>query len=125
MCIDEALRSFSVPYPQMFHSLESRDALRWRLRPAARPGAVMNDWNVRRKARGRIRRAKFRRRRQRITAASLFSLLFLSVFAIGSVKYGATRSTEIRIANQGHISYSMPPVMPMLARAEATNPDYP
>lgn len=79
---------------------------------------MMDDWNVRRKARGRIRRAKSRRRRQRITAASLMLLLLLSVFAVGSVRYGETRSTETRVATQHQRSYTMPRISPLLARAE-------
>ena len=84
---------------------------------------MMDDWNVRRKARGRIRRAKSRRRRQRITAASLMLLLLLSVFAVGSVRYGESRDTETRIATQHQRSYTMPRVSPLLARAEVVKRD--
>lgn len=84
---------------------------------------MTDDWNLRRKARGRIRRAKLRRRRQRVTAASLVLLLFFSVFAIGSVRYGVARNAEPRIVNQNRISYAMPAIVPQLALAEVKKPD--
>lgn len=84
---------------------------------------MMDDWNVRRKTRGRIRRAKTRRRRQRVTAAALMLLLAFSVFAVGSVNYGKTRSTEIKIANQHRITYTLPRVVPLLAQVESQSLD--
>ena len=83
----------------------------------------MSDWNIRRKSRGRIRRARVRRQRQRITAASVFLLLCLSVFAVGAVTYGEKKRKLVEIAEHPNVSYSMPRIAPMLARAEAPRPD--
>ncbi|MFT5443714.1 MAG: hypothetical protein ACI8W3_002765 [Myxococcota bacterium] len=79
----------------------------------------MSDWNIRRKARGRIRRAKLRRRRQRITAAGIVAMLFTAVFAVGAVTIGEKRETRFEIAKSPSFSYSIPRISPMLARAES------
>ncbi len=78
---------------------------------------MMSDWNVRRKARGRIRRARRRRRRQRITALGVFLLLCLAVFAVGAVDYGAKRHTDLEIAKRPRVSFSLPRIAPPMARA--------
>lgn len=83
---------------------------------------MMDDWNVRRKARGRIRRAKNQRRRQRTTAAALMLLLLFTVFAVGSVNYGETRSQEIKVANQHKVTFSMPQIVPLLASTTSLKP---
>lgn len=85
---------------------------------------MMNDWNVRRKARGRIRRARRRRRRQRMSAIGVFILLCLSIFAFGAVDYGAQRHTGREIAKHPRVSFSLPPPTPLIARAKSSRPDY-
>ena len=83
----------------------------------------MNDWNAQRKARGRIRRARLRRRRQRITIATAFILMCLSIFAIGAVDYGQKKAKQVEIAENSHRSFALPRMTPILARAESPKPD--
>lgn len=77
---------------------------------------MMSDWNVRRKARGRIRRARLRRRRQRITALGVFLLLCFAVFAVGAVDYGAQRHTDLEIAKHPRVSFALPRIAPPMVR---------
>lgn len=84
---------------------------------------TLDDWNARRKARGRIRRARRRRRRQRIAAIALLLMLVFGAFAIGAVRYGATKHKQAEIAATSNISYSTPRIEPLLARAESPKPE--
>lgn len=79
----------------------------------------MNDWNIRRKSRGRIRRAKLQRRRQRSAGVGIVAMLFVAVFAVGAIRIGEKREKQIEIAKSPSSSYAMPHISPMLARAEA------
>ncbi len=78
----------------------------------------MDDWNVRRKARGRIRRARLRRQRQRATALGALVLLCLAVFSAGAINYGTKRNAEFKEVNRPRTSYSLPRVRPLVARVE-------
>jgi hypothetical protein len=81
-----------------------------------------SDWNVRRKARGRIRRARIQRRRQRLTAAAIFMMLCLAVFAFGAVDYGEQRHIDIETAKKTRVSFSLPQIAPVLAQAGSSKP---
>ncbi|MCP4037427.1 MAG: PEP-CTERM sorting domain-containing protein [bacterium] len=84
---------------------------------------ALNDWNARRKAHGRIRRARQRRRRQQVTAIAALLLLLLGAVAAGTIQYGAKKHKQHEIATTSNMSYSLPRIEPLLARAETPKPE--
>lgn len=58
-----------------------------------------------------------------MTAAAVLLMLCLTVFAFGTVNYGAKKSKQTEIAAKSNMSYSLPRIAPVLARAEAAKPE--
>ncbi len=85
----------------------------------------MDDWNVRRKARGRIKRAQRRRQRQRATAIAIALLLGVGALALGTVEYGVKKHRQLEIETSQNIGYSLPRIQPLAAIAEANEPELP
>lgn len=83
----------------------------------------MDDWNVRRKARGRIKRARRRRQRQRATALAILLLLCTTVFALGTVNYGAKKHRALEIEQTQRTTYALPRIQPLAAVAQQEKPD--
>ncbi len=83
----------------------------------------MDDWNARRKARGRIKRARRRRQRQRATAVAIALLLCVTALALGTVNYGAKKHRTREIEQTRYVSYSTPRIHPLAAVAEPKPPE--